>query len=525
LKPTPPLLSFTPLVLLAAGWVYSQVQYWGTTSDAWDHYLVMAAAVWAMTLAWPRYLAAEARPRPVAGLLLALPVLLILPLSWYFTITDTRGRAYLLWYQWLGISLLTIGWFVSLRGFQATVRLLFPLMVLVLSLPIPSSILAPLQNQLQSITAVYSELTLRLIGESVTRRGFVLTLPHGELGVAEACSGVKSLFSLAALGAFIAYLRWLSLPKAVLQLLLVLPVVLMVNILRVVLCGLIQEHLDRQYIIGGWHDALSYGLLPIGVLVLWFVSGWLKPRTPPVNETPSPQAALPRRPLMLGYSYLVLLLCVGVAVFGQTQQVTHSTMPKLDSFPRTLPGWLDSTDLPVEQEMHDQLHDSTSFHRIYTNDIGQRVIVWVVGWDSTSQILGYHHPDTCLPGAGFTEKRRWIETVRLTNGIDMNLTARQMQTPTGELGVLFWNQEGGRVWTEADEANSSKLIGHGALVQRLQDLIEGKPPLKPERRIMVSMATTNTTKAGFSELAGFAKSLAEALQNHDAELRIVRPSP
>jgi exosortase len=519
------LWGFAPLVVLAAGWVYSQVSFWGTTSDAWDHYLVMGAAVWAITLAWPRYLSATSHPRPVAGLLVALPALLILPLSWYFTITDTRGRAYLLWYQWLGVALLATGWFVSLRGFRATVRLLFPLGVLVLSLPVPSSIMIPLQNQLQQITAVSSEWSLKLIGEQVTRRGFILTLPHGELGVAEACSGVKSLFSLAALGAFIAYRRWLSLPKAVLQMLVVLPVVLMVNILRVVLSGLIQEHLDRKYIMGVWHDALSYGLLPIGIVVLWFVSGWLKPKTTPAPE-PSPTGPTVRQPLLFAYATVVLLLCVGVAAFGQTQQVAHSTMPKLDGFPKQLPGgWLDCTDIPVAQEMHDQLHDSTSFHRIYTNDIGQRVIVWLIGWDSTSQMLGYHHPDVCLPGAGFTEKRRWMETIRLGNGVEMVLTARQMQTPSGELGVLFWNQEGGRVWSEADETNSSKLIGHGALVQRLKDLLAGKPPMKPERRIMVSMATTNTTKSGFSELTGFAKALAEAVQNHDAELRIVPPSP
>ena len=422
--------------------------------------------------------------------------------------------------------LLSLGWFVSLGGFRSTVRLLFPLSVLVLSLPVPSSVMTPLQNQLQQVTAVSSEAVLKLIGENVTRRGFVLTLPQGELGVAEACSGVKSLFSLAALGAFLAYYRWLTLPKAVLQMAVVLPVVLLVNILRVVLCGLIQEHLDRKYIVGGWHDALSYGLLPIGVLVLWFVSGWLKPGIPSAADTSTAWPVLPRRPVLFGFSVLVSLLCVAVAGYGRTQCVPLSEMPKLDSFPKQLPGgWADCIDFPVEQEMHDQLHDSTSFHRLYRNDIGQKVIVWVVGWDSSSQMLGYHHPDVCLPGAGFTEKRRWVETVTLNNGLIMNLTARQMQTPNGDLGVLYWSQEGNRVWTDDDETNASKLLGHGALVQRSKDLVEGKPPLKPERRLMVNMATTHTTKAGFVELAGFAKSLAEALHAHDAELRIIPPSP
>jgi hypothetical protein len=137
---------------------------------------------------------------------------------------------------------------------------------------------------------------------------------------------------------------------------------------------------------------------------------------------------------------------------------------------------------------------------------------------------GYHHPDICLPNAGFREGRRWIESVRLNNGATMNLTGRQMQSASGELSVLYWSQEGGRVWTNEDEANAAKFHGHMAMIQRLKDLIEGKKPLKPERRLMVSLATSNTTKAGSVELTGFAKSLAEALQAHDEELRIIPQS-
>ncbi len=513
--------TFVPLGLLAVGWVASQYLYWGISSDAWDHYLVNAAAFWAFTLAWPQFRAVKAVPQPIIGLLIALPTLVILPLAWYFTLSDTRGRSYLLWYQWFGLLLLSLGYFVSLAGLHATRRLLFPLLVLVLSLPVPSLIMNPIQAQLQQITAVSSEATLKLIGENVTRRGFVLTLPQGELGVAEACSGVKSLFSLAALGAFLAYYRLLSLPRAAMQMTIVLPVVLMVNILRVVLCGWIQEHIGRQYIIGAWHDALSYGLLPIGVLMLWLVSGWLKPRVTLSEEAVSSSTALRVSPMNFWYSVIIVVLSVAAGVYGQSQSIPHSLMPKLESFPMQLPGgWIDCTDIGVEQEMHDQLHDSTSFHRIYRNDIGQRVIVWVVGWDSASLISGYHHPDICLPNAGFREERRWIESVRLNNGATINLTGRQMQSSSGELGVLYWSQEGSRVWTNDDETNASRLLGHKALIQRLNDLIEGKPPLKPERRLMVSIATSNTTKSGYIELAGFAKSLAEALQAHDEELRI-----
>ena len=520
-----PYWTFVPLGLLVVGWFTAQYHYWGTSSDAWDHYLVIAAAFWAYTFAWPRFRAVQATPHPIAGLLISLPSIVILPLAWYITLTDTRGRSYLLWYQWSGLVLLSLGWFVSLAGFHATRRLLFPLLVLVLSLPVPSLIMNPLQTQLQQITAVASETTLKLMGEKVTRRGFVLTLPQGELGVAEACSGVKSLFSLAALGAFLAYYRWLSLPRAALQMAIVLPVVLMVNILRVVLCGWIQEHVGRQYIIGTWHDALSYGLLPIGVLVLWSVSGWMKPRVPPAEETASVSTALSVSRLFFRYSIIIVTLCVFAAGYGQSQLIPLTSMPKLDSFPMQLPGgWIDCTDIGVELEMHNQLNDSTSFHRIYRNDIGQKVIVWVVGWDSSSLISGYHHPDICLPSAGFREGRRWIESVRLNNGATMNLTGRQMQSVSGELSVLYWSQEGGRVWTNDDEANASRLLGHKALIQRLNDMIEGKAPLKPERRLMVSLATSNTTKAGNAELAGFAKSLAEALQTHDEELRITPQS-
>jgi hypothetical protein len=49
-----------------------------------------------------------------------------------------------------------------------------------------------LENQLQPVTTVSAEAFLKPIGESVTRRRFVLTLPLGEVSVAEACwTGVR----------------------------------------------------------------------------------------------------------------------------------------------------------------------------------------------------------------------------------------------------------------------------------------------------------------------------------------------
>ena len=80
-------------------------------------------------------------------------------------------------------------------------QLIFPLGLLVLMVPLPTIVFNQIAFPLQLIASRIGEMTIAAAGIPVIREGNVLELPSTTLAVAEACSGIRSLVSLADAGA------------------------------------------------------------------------------------------------------------------------------------------------------------------------------------------------------------------------------------------------------------------------------------------------------------------------------------
>jgi exosortase len=91
-----------------------------------------------------------------------------------------------------GLIVLFLGW-NHLRG------LLFPVAFLVLMIPIPTIVFNQITFPLQLLASRFSAEVLSWLGVPVLREGNVIVLPAMALEVAEACSGIRSLMSLATL--------------------------------------------------------------------------------------------------------------------------------------------------------------------------------------------------------------------------------------------------------------------------------------------------------------------------------------
>src|SRR5207248_2503862 len=88
------------------------------------------------------------------------------------------------------------------------------------------------------------------------------------LGVTEACSGVRSITALTAIAAFVAYQSGFGFLRGVALLALSVPVIAAVNATRVVVTGLIQEHIGIDYTLGEWHEALGIGMVLLGLTLV-----------------------------------------------------------------------------------------------------------------------------------------------------------------------------------------------------------------------------------------------------------------
>ena len=111
---------------------------------------------------------------------------------------------------------------------------------------------------------------LMLVGIPVVREGNIILLPSARLEVAEACSGIRSLFSLITLTVIYGYLAETKVSLRVLLVLIAVPISVLANALRIAVTGVVVEHWGVEGAQGTIH-LLSGWLIFAGSLALVFL--------------------------------------------------------------------------------------------------------------------------------------------------------------------------------------------------------------------------------------------------------------
>ena len=473
--PRNPALAVTATLLatLAAGVVWVLVRFWGANPEYADRFLILTAAGWA---AWTaRGDLARLPVRPAwAGTAVLLAGAVLFPPGWYLQ-ASAAPRPDTTWWVTLAWVLSAAGVVLLLGGRHHLRRLAFPLVFVLFALPIPTLVLIPLQAVLQSATTAAAAAVLPVLGVPVERNGYVLSLPGGDLGVVEACSGVRSVTALAAIAAFVAYHQGLGLARGLVMLGLALPLIAGVNAVRVIVSGLLQEHVGSEYVRGSWHDALGVAMILLGLMIVVGLAKLMRPRSPAGPEPSAgeaPGATSVRRPAWPArLAVVVLAVTVTLSVVAQVLAVRAVVDdgvpdPALETIPLKLGPW-NGTDMPVPDEIAQALNPDAIIHRVY-DDFGYEAHVWVIYWSSRQMVKGYHHPDVCWPSRGFHLDNREVEVVCPAGGGKLPITTRVFSRGRERQLILYWTQEGRRVWTEEDERRAQdEAYDHSLLSERL----------------------------------------------------------
>jgi exosortase len=121
---------------------------------------------------------------------------------------------------------------------------------------------------------------LEAIGLPLIRQGNIIHIPGYSLEVAEACSGIRSLFSLLALGALFAHFTQPNKYKAVILFLSTIPIAIAGNVFRITVTAIAAHAISVKFAEGTLHEIS--GLLVFAFsLILLFIFGailrWKKP--------------------------------------------------------------------------------------------------------------------------------------------------------------------------------------------------------------------------------------------------------
>ncbi len=344
-----------------------------------------------------------------------------------------------------------------------------PLVLLLLSIPVPQLLFNKVAFPLQLWASRLAEVCMSLVGIPAIRNGNIIELvPLGTtqvaaLEVVEACSGIRSLMTLAALAVLLAYftrsgradvigsprelLRDPLVWRAFVLVLLAVPIALVTNALRVAGTGVVTYLYGVETAEGAWHDLSGFGVFVIAfillaisnfVLLRCFPKSRSAPNTPVVHHPPAPQ--------QLVLTVFIMVLSAGVMInwLDQRGEVAMERR-SLSRFPIYLDG---TTMTGIESRFPEAtekvLGASDYVMRDYRSPAGQKLNLYIGYYRSQRTGTTYHSPRNCLPGTGWEMKE--LDPVEITTADGGTFTANKYMVKRGDYRglMIYWYQGRGR---------------------------------------------------------------------------------
>jgi exosortase len=275
----------------------------------------------------------------------------LLTLAWLLL-----AAAELLYSSWLAavsVLVLAAGLLWAFGGARLFRHLLPAWLLLWLAVPPPLDLDRELILAMQGWTARASSAVLDMLGVFHVMAGNVVEVDGRKLLVAEACSGINSLFSVLACTMFLMFLMRRPIWHCVVLLASAVGWVLAANVARVVCVVLLETRCDID-VTSRWviqdrisrHDAFGAAFFAVAVGLLWSTDQLLLFLSTPSASAPTPApaatpatdsvpASSPSRGFLLVTVVAFLVLGVGhVACYGLSTNATAVGGPSLERFDR-----------------------------------------------------------------------------------------------------------------------------------------------------------------------------------------------
>lgn len=279
------------MAVVAIVWAYwptlaEMVHKWNTTPDYSHGFLVLPLALFFLWSRRESFPASDVIPSwwGLAALMLAVGLRIL------------AGRYYLLPLDgWtLPITILGVVW--MLYG-SAVAKWSWPAIVFLwFMVPIPYSAEYWLRVPLQSVATKLGTATLIMLGQPALAEGNVIYLGDHTLFVEEACSGMRIFIGIFALAfAFVLFSKWSWWQKG-LVLVATLPVAIIANVTRIVVTGLLYQHVSTEVGQKFSHDVAGFVMIPLAAALLWLFLVYLDRLFPRVQEVRLPASLLNSTP-------------------------------------------------------------------------------------------------------------------------------------------------------------------------------------------------------------------------------------
>jgi len=147
----------------------------------------------------------------------------------------------------VSVMLLPAALLLFYKGWPALRKVWFAFFFLIFAIPLPFTMVLAVTGPMKTAVSIMATELLELAGYPVGRSGVVITIGQYQLLVNEACAGLQTMFTLEAMGLLYTNLMNHALPlRNTLLVLLVVPIALAANVIRVVTLTLVTYYLGND---------------------------------------------------------------------------------------------------------------------------------------------------------------------------------------------------------------------------------------------------------------------------------------
>jgi len=172
-----------------------------------------------------------------------------------------------------------LGIIIALCGLPIVWRIWVPWLYLFFAVPLPKGVYFDLTDPLRRMAALVATQVLRLfpnleiekVGSNID---YYYQGGHGTLGVADACSGMRSTMTLCALGVAVAFISDRPWWQRLIMIASCVPIAIFANFIRVTVTCLLHIFVDPKYATGTYHMVLGLVTLLIAFGIFSGL-GWL----------------------------------------------------------------------------------------------------------------------------------------------------------------------------------------------------------------------------------------------------------
>ena len=253
--------------------------------DAYTHIiLILPISVALIILEWRKRICSPTKS-PLAGSALLVVAIMVAVVALRWRSTESHPTDVILSCEMLAIVIWWIGSFVACFGWRAFRLCLFPLLFLLLLVPLPRVAVNHTVEFLQLGTASCSRVLFTMIGIPALQDGTVVKIPGLNLQVAQQCSSIRSSMILIVSTMVASYVLLRSVCYRALVILVAVPLSIAKNGLRVVILAVLGQYVDRRFLTGWLHHNggplfLALSLAVVFALIrflLWMENRRLQP--------------------------------------------------------------------------------------------------------------------------------------------------------------------------------------------------------------------------------------------------------